>query len=189
LATSGFRGRKSLIVYSEGFIKSPSMPDYEHVIELAQQAHVTVYVIDPRGLAGIDSPNSAGSEYVANATGGRVSTSNDATHLFHEATVESSAYYLIGFQPSPGDPGERKLRIRVRRDGMKVLAPDHYFLGGSATTTASGRRVPHQAAEETLAGRQERESTHATQGQWRRRLGPAPGLPVDTSVFCGSLLT
>jgi hypothetical protein len=138
-----FRGRKSLILYSEGFIKSPSMPDYQRAIELAQQAHVTVYVIDPRGLGtgaamfdGESSPtmvdldtNAGGSTYVATATGGRVSTSNDATALFHAAAVESTAYYLIGFQPAPGDSGERKLKIKVRGDGLKVRAPDRYFVG------------------------------------------------------------
>ena len=54
---SGFRGRKSLIVYSEGFIKSPSMPDYDEVVELAHRARVNVYFVDPRGL-GTGEPTS-----------------------------------------------------------------------------------------------------------------------------------
>lgn len=142
-----FRGRKSLILYSEGFIRSPTMPDYDRAIELARRAHVTVYFIDPRGLrsgiAEADSPDpvrgadpltqtdteGGGSAYLAVATGGRTSISNDLTALFHEAAVESSAYYLLGFMPSPGATGERKVKVRVRTDGLTVRAADHYFAG------------------------------------------------------------
>jgi VWFA-related protein len=142
---AGFRGRKSLIFYSEGFMKSPSMRDYDQAIELARRAHVAVYVVDPRGLGtGADEESgptlvsldteAGGSSYVATSTGGRVSMSNDVTALFHEATVESSSYYLLGFQPAAGEPGERKLKVRVRRDGLKVRAPDHYIAGEPASS-------------------------------------------------------
>jgi hypothetical protein len=73
-----------------------------------------------------------GSSDVATSTGGRVSISNDVTALFHEAVIESSAYYLLGFQPFEGHPGERKLRVRVRRDGLTVRAPDRYIVGDAA---------------------------------------------------------
>jgi VWFA-related protein len=144
LSMNGFRGRKSLIFYSEGFIKSPSMPDYDRTIELARRARVAVYFVDPRGLgtgipmfAGDDGgptliqldTEAGGTSYVATATGGRTSMSNDVTALLHEAAAESSAYYLLGFEPSPGKPGERKLRVRVRRDGLTVRAPDRYIAG------------------------------------------------------------
>jgi VWFA-related protein len=150
---AGFRGRKSLILYSEGFIRSPSMSDYDRTIELARRAHVAVYFADPRGLrSGLDTPEvdrptqpiganaliqldteAAGTAYVATATGGRSSISNDATALFHDAMVESSVYYLLGFQSSPGEPGERKLKVRVRREGLTVRAPDRYIAGAPDT--------------------------------------------------------
>lgn len=149
-ALAGFRGRKSLIVYSEGFIKSPSMAGYDGTIERARRAHVAVYFVDPRGLRSnlpmadgdytsganplvqLDT-EAAGSDYLATSTGGRSSISNDATALLHEAMVESSAYYLIGFQPSPGEPGERKLKVRVRRTGLTVRAPARYIAGAPDT--------------------------------------------------------
>lgn len=151
---AGFRGRKSLILYSEGFIKSPSMPDYDRAIELAQRAHVAVYFVDPRGLrSGLDAPEvdhptqplgpgaliqldteAGGTAYVATATGGRPSISNDVTALLRDAMVESSAYYLLGFQPSTGQAGERKLKVRVRRAGVTVRAPDRYIAGEPAVT-------------------------------------------------------
>jgi VWFA-related protein len=147
---AGFRGRKSLIFYSEGFIKSPSMPDFDQVIELARRAHVAVYFVDPRGLSSglpmadgepggpsliqLDT-DAGGTSYLATATGGRISISNDATALLHDAMVESSAYYLLGFQPSTGETGERKLKVRVRREGVTVRAPDRYIAGEPATTS------------------------------------------------------
>ncbi len=77
----------------------------------------------------IHGGGTGGSSYIALATGGRFSASNDTTALFHEAVVESTASYLIGFQPSAGDPGERPLKVRTRREGVKVHAPDRYFVG------------------------------------------------------------
>jgi len=146
---AGFRGRKSLILYSEGFIRSPSMLEYDGTIELARRAHVAVYFVDPRGLrSGLRmaddeaaGPNplieldteAGGTSYVATSTGGRSSISNDATALLHDAMVESSAYYLIGFQPAAGEPGERKLKVRVRREGLTVRAPARYIAGAAET--------------------------------------------------------
>jgi VWFA-related protein len=147
---TSLRGRKSLILYSEEFIKAPGLPEYDQVIELARRARVIVYAIDPRGLttglplAEIDQMpdtgsltiddrihggGTGGSSYIALATGGRFSSSNDPTALFHEAVVESTASYLIGFQPPPGAAGERQLNVRTRREGLKVRAPDRYFVG------------------------------------------------------------
>jgi VWFA-related protein len=143
-ALAGFRGRKALLFYSEGFIKSPGMSDYDRVIELARRAHVAVYFVDPRGLrTGFatdveeDGPSvlvqldtrAGGTSYVAAATGGRASISNDVTALVREAALESSSYYLIGFQPTVGKPGERKIKIRVQRDDVSVRATDRYLVG------------------------------------------------------------
>src|SRR5207247_2530638 len=130
---------------SEGFMKSPSMPDYDQAIETARRVGVSVLVMDPRGLGtGFPSPDgmddggptlmlldaeAGGSSYVATATRGRVSMSNDLTTPVREAAVEASAYYLLGFQPSAGPPGERKLKVRVLRAGLKVHAPDRYLAG------------------------------------------------------------
>jgi VWFA-related protein len=152
----GLRGHKSLLFYSEGFINAPNVPEYDRAIEIARRAHVAIYFIDPRGLrsnlnmaeaptefdAGnplggpnplIDQDiNGGGSLRLAIATGGRASMSNDVTDLFRQAAAESAAYYLIGFQPSAGEPGERKVKVRVRRGGLKVHSPDRYFVGEMA---------------------------------------------------------
>ncbi len=48
---AGFRGRKSAFVYSEGFIKSPDLGDYDAVAALARRTRTALYTIDPRRLS------------------------------------------------------------------------------------------------------------------------------------------
>jgi VWFA-related protein len=134
---SGFRGRKSVIFYSEGFIRSPSLPDYDRVIDLARRAHVAIYYVDPRGVSWSLPPDaidtqSGGTAYLAIATGGRVSVTNDLAAPLRQVALESSAYYLLGFEPSAGEPGERRLKVTVRREGLEVRAPDGYLFGPRA---------------------------------------------------------
>jgi VWFA-related protein len=131
---SGFRGRKSVIFYSEGFIRSPSLPDYDRVIDLARRAHVAIYYVDPRGVSWWLPPDeidtqSGGTAYLAIATGGRVSVTNDLDEPMRQVALESSACYLLGFEPSAGEPGERTLKVSVRKEGLEVRAPDRYFVG------------------------------------------------------------
>jgi VWFA-related protein len=133
---AGFRGRKSLILYSEGFIRSPSLPDYDRVVDLARRAHVAIYYVDPRGVSWRLPPDeidtqSGGTAYLAIATGGRVSATNDLAEPMRQVAVESSAYYLLGFEPAAGEPGERKLKVTVRREGLEVRAPERYFVGAT----------------------------------------------------------
>jgi VWFA-related protein len=146
VALEGFRGRKSLIVYSEGYLKLPDTPQYDQVIELARRTRVSIYFSDAFGLQGDGTraegrlpgqadvrhlhrmqEEGAGSAYVAFGTGGRAATVNDQTLLFREAATRASAYYLLGFEPPEGKQGERKVDIRVRK-GLKVVASDRYFL-------------------------------------------------------------
>jgi hypothetical protein len=152
---AAFRGRKSAFVYSEGFIKSPDLGDYEAVAALARSTRTTLYTIDPRRLVtgaqtleyglGSDARTSiatqqdetGGSDYVALATGGRASRATDPTTLFREVALEASAYYLIGFDPPAGPAGERKLRIETRRPGARVHALDRYVAGESAPPAAA----------------------------------------------------
>ena len=42
---------------------------------------------------------------------------------------ESKAYYLIGFQPAEGRPGEREVGVRVRKEGLRVRARNRYYWG------------------------------------------------------------
>jgi VWFA-related protein len=150
LALDGFRGRKSLIVYSEGYIQTPDVPQFDQVVELARRMRVSIFFADafPDGGDGTSAEgrlsgqgetrqhmrlqqDAAGAAYVAVATGGRAANTIDQTLLFREAAEQASAYYLLGFDPPDDRPGERKIEVRSRK-GLRVRAPDRYFVAGEA---------------------------------------------------------
>jgi VWFA-related protein len=147
---AGFRGRKSVVVYSEGFILSPALPEYGRVIDLCRRANVALYVMDLRGLRTGSVPSAAdatelraetvlpgtryaaesgGSTYIALATGGAAYEGNDVNEALARVLGESTGYYLIGFEPAAGPAGERKLQVRVRGKGLRVRARNRYFAG------------------------------------------------------------
>lgn len=149
-----FRGRKSVIIYSEGFIL-PSydpfyFPEFRRTVDQCRRANVALFVADPGGLrtggltaeaptgtgggtvglsGGLLDAERAGSAHIAFATGGRVFFQNDATEAVAHVLEESKAYYLIGFRPEEGRPGERKVGVRVRREGLQVRARNRYYWG------------------------------------------------------------
>ncbi len=142
---AGFRGHKSLVLYSEGFILAPRFPEFDAIIELARRANVAVHFLDPRGResgcaqaedkGGVCiSPATerlkatAGTISIAEATGGRDTQLNDPVAEVQRILEESQAYYLIGYAPLEGGPGGRKVRVRVLREGMKVLARTRYVV-------------------------------------------------------------
>lgn len=147
VALEGFRGRKSLIVYSEGYIYSPDVPQYDQVVELARRTRVSIYFADAFGDGDGGTPASArlpgqagqrtmrmqedaaGSAYVATATGGRAAGTVDQAVLFREAATQASSYYLLGFDPPDGKPGERRIEVRSKK-GLTLRAPDRYFVAG-----------------------------------------------------------
>ena len=190
---AAFRGRKSAFVYSEGFIKSPDLGDYDAVAGLARRTRTALYTIDPRWLSsgaqslqsslgtddrvtmGQERDETGGSDYVALATGGRASRATDPTTLFREVALEASAYYLIGFDPPAGPAGERKLKIETRRPGARVRALERYVAGESALP------LPAPTIEEAL-----RSAFDAT--DLRLRVGATgsadkPGATVVAVVF------
>lgn len=162
-ALEGFRGRKSLIVYSEGYAATPyvAQSEFDQVVELARRTRVSIFFADAYRDGGGGTPASgrmpeqagtrrdlalhgdaAGTAYVAVATGGRAASTADQAALFREAAEQASAYYLLGFDPPDGKDGERKVKVRSRK-GLALRAPDRYFVRGgqpAVTDAASALR-------------------------------------------------
>jgi VWFA-related protein len=165
------RGRKTVLFVSEGFVRSPrSQEALERVIERARRANVVVELVDPRGLRsglmqgdasrteftgnsldGFRSPSMAlqteagGAHFVAAATGGRVLLSNDVAAVVRDVVQESDAYYLLGYALPEGKPGERRVRVRLRGEGLTVRARERYFVGAVKEERPQGRRSAEQA--------------------------------------------
>jgi VWFA-related protein len=178
------RGRKSVILYSRGFLEDTDTPARD-VADAARTANAAVYFIDTRGLqtqpgmggaadAGSVNPSdfgrtgfesrvleSGGSQKLAIETGGfSVRNSNDFSAAGASAARDSRAYYLLGFDAPPdAKPGVwRNLSVEVTRPGVTVRARKGYAL-----------RTPPKPAEAMTAALQAAED--------------ATGIPVRARAF------
>lgn len=157
------RGRKALLLVSEGFIHDPSVSELKRVGEAARRANVALYFLDARGLEGlpasldveIDSPlegfdygaqfrdaqlESEGAELLAAESGGfSVKNTNDLGRGFERIGDESDSYYLLGYRPTNGDLDGRfrRIEVRVRRPGVKVRARKGYYARAKGESDAA----------------------------------------------------
>jgi VWFA-related protein len=144
------RGHKSLLLISEGFLLVPGMPGYDELIDVARRANVAIHFLDPRsletGLPDASTPSGEGqpqqavlpgtqlaitsgeAEGIAVVTGGHAFGTVDADKALRQIASEAEAYYLLGYAPESAKKGERKLKVRVKRDGLKVRARSRYFV-------------------------------------------------------------
>jgi hypothetical protein len=150
------KGRKSMILVSEGFIWEQDFKEMKDVVSASLRVNVPVYFIDTRGLKGLpdfmtaefpskfdvqdtvavlaDTAREAeGSEAVALDTGGFViKNTNDLESGILRVSTESQAYYLLGYTPgsSPRDGKFRKIEVRLnplKAKGLKVRARRGYY--------------------------------------------------------------
>ena len=168
----GLRGHKSLLLISEGFVLVPDMPGYRELVDTARRANVALHFFDPRGLEsgyGEEEPpglgwatkrllDAAGGDDLAGATGGRTIVSNDPGEGLRRIAAESEAYYLLGYQPGEAKAGERKVKVRVKREGLSVRARSRYFVEAPAKAEVrpskkdeAGRTPAEAAAMRSLA--------------------------------------
>lgn len=137
-------------------------PAITRTLRAAQRANLTIYAFDPHGLVaprprarmgpgGVDmnDPQSAAHDIqtllaAADHTGGRaIVNTNAPEERVVEVFEETSAHYLLGFEP-PRDapPGSfRNITVRVNRPGMQVIARRGYYVPGSADAGLSGGDV------------------------------------------------
>lgn len=179
-ALVGFPGRKSLIWASGGFPFSVSdnsmhlapagrdtlsdvLPLYERTWQLLNDAEISLYPVDIKGLQVTAMPNASmrnpGKHFsqsanwrqldaqstlqtFASATGGRAYfNSNDLVRGFRDAVNDSSQYYMLGYylDHSKTKPGWRKLTVKVRRDHTEVRARSGFFVTNVTTDPESSR--------------------------------------------------
>jgi VWFA-related protein len=171
-ALSTQRGRKSLLLLTEGFLNDPDLDVDRLVVGRCREANMAVYTLDVRGLiAGTTdlsaasaggAPNAAelslmrqeevefqaaGSVALAQDTGGfAFRDSNDLGGGAVRVADESRVYYLLGIAPSPGKgPGDwRKLQVKTRRPGLVVRARKGYTLRTSAEIAAAEQATQAQ---------------------------------------------
>jgi VWFA-related protein len=192
---TGVRGRKALLLLTEGFLNDPDLELAQAVAGRCREANIAVYSLDVRGLVtglatadAAGTPNTAelgamqveqteaeaaGSDGLAEDTGGfAVRNTNDLGGGAVRVAGESRVYYLLGYAPPEGKgPRDwRKLKVQVGRPGLKVRARKGYTLRTAAEIAS--------AAEARLASqsRPARPKVGA-----RQEAGPAPLLPADVA--------
>lgn len=150
---AGTRGRKSLVLVSEGFIYDPNMDEFKRVNEASRRANVAIYFVDTRGLGGISPYATAqfgpalpqqdvgftfaetfeaseGSESLAADSGGfTVKNTNDLARGIKRIAEETRSYYLLGYVPTntARDGRFRKIQVKVAAKGLEVRARKGYY--------------------------------------------------------------
>jgi VWFA-related protein len=150
----GARGRKSVILVSQGFIYDPSREEFKRVNAAARRANAVIYFVNVKGLEGmpsqmtaefggvmppqdlgmalVDSANvAAGSEDLATTSGGFVvSNTNDLASGIQRIARETQAYYLLGYIPTntARDGKFREIEVKLTNGkGRTVRARKGYY--------------------------------------------------------------
>jgi len=179
-ALAGFPGRKSLIWAGGGFPFSVSdntmqlapagrdtlsdvLPMYEHTWQLLNDAQISLYPVDVKGLQVVTTPSASvrnpGRNYgrnmswrqmdtqatlqtFASMTGGRAYyNSNDLVKGFRDAVNDSAQYYMLGYylDRSKTKSGWRKLSVKVKRDHTEVRARSGFFVTNATIDPENSR--------------------------------------------------
>jgi len=179
-SVAGIPGRKSLLWATGSFpfyIDSPSSipsgflgPLYEQAMEALNDAEVSVYPVDVRGLVNYSpaadasfrgSRNGAGfsntlaaRSWLHNAsldtlrdfaemTGGKAFyNSNDIAGGFQRAVDDSSSYYLLGYYLDTKNTkaGWRHLKVKLHKPGTEVRARSGFFVTNATMNPAASKK-------------------------------------------------
>jgi len=148
------RGRKSVILVSEGFIYDQNLDQFRRVNVASRRANAAIYFLNAKGLEGMPEGFSAefgpalpsqdvgyafvsqleaaaGSETIAADSGGfTVKNNNDLESGIQRIADESRAYYLLGYIPSntSRDGKFREIEVKLKDGkGLKVRARRGYY--------------------------------------------------------------
>jgi VWFA-related protein len=151
---SAAKGRKSVVLVSEGFIYDPNLDEFKQVIQASRRSNTAMYFVDARGLTGGSIYQTAefgppldnrdigsalldtlqegeGSESIAADSGGfSVKNTNDLGKGIQRIADESRAYYLLGYIPTSTarDGRFRKITVKIpSRKGINIRARKGYF--------------------------------------------------------------
>jgi len=148
------RGRKSVVLVSEGFIYDTQLPEFRRIVDASRRVNAAIYFVNGRGLEGLPDALTAeystilpaedlgfafaqtvetteGAEGLAADSGGfTVRNSNDLAAGLKRIADETRVYYLIGYNPTntARDGAFRKIEVRARgRRGLEVRARKGYY--------------------------------------------------------------
>jgi VWFA-related protein len=148
-------GRKVVIFVSQGpptfFGRDGNLQDImRDIAQAASRGNVSIYPVDPRGLGMVARGSRDTLFQLAAETGGRAITdTNDPSTGLGRILADTSAYYVLGYQPTrTEDDGKyHKINVKVKRSGVHVLARQGYWAPSAkeletARTEAARRPEP-----------------------------------------------
>jgi len=162
----GAKGRKSVILVSDGFIYDPTLAGFKRVNRAARRANAAVYFLNARGLEAMPAEFSAqfgpalpeqdlgnvfaqtfeavgGSESIASDSGGfTVRNTNDLSAGIERIANENRAYYLLGYIPTntAADGKFREIKVKLRDGrGLEVRARKGYYAPSPEGTAPAAR--------------------------------------------------
>ena len=147
--------------------------EMQDVFAAANRSNTALYTVDPRGLAtgefdinenvGMTRSNNALRQtqdtlrVLADETDGRaIVNRNDLARAMRQIVVDSSAYYLLGYNSSqaPQDGKFHEIKVRVKRPGVQVRARKGYWALTAEETvraTAPPKPGPPTAVSKALS--------------------------------------
>lgn len=156
-ALAGLRGRKDVLLVSEGFVMDPSQPEFRELVQAARQANAAVHFVDARDPGGamgqpampggnaefgrdvmeqdsttllaFSALEAGGARSVALDTGGTITAATDLGQAMARIARESRAYYLLGYSSTNAkrDGKYRKIEVKVARADVDVRARRGYY--------------------------------------------------------------
>ena len=126
----GLEGRRAVILITDGYDEN-STTTVDEVIESAEAAQVTVYVVGVGGIAGISLKGEHMLRRIAEETGGRIffpPREPDLVGVADSVATDAHSRYLITYTPSnqKKDGSWRQVSVEVP-DGYKVRTRAGYF--------------------------------------------------------------
>jgi len=127
-------GRKILVLFTDGEDTTSSV-SLQDLLALVRSSRVTIYPIAFTGSFALGSNRALSSraflQHLAELSGGQVfapRTSKDLPGIYENILDELKAQYVIGFVPlnAKRDGKYRKIRVDVKREGMKVRTRQGY---------------------------------------------------------------
>ena len=170
----GVKGRKSVILVSEGFIYDPNRDWFKRVNEASLRANAAIYFVNSRGLEGMPAEMTAefggvlpsadvgmvfvdavdavaGAEEAATSSGGFVvRNTNDLASGIQRIARETQAYYLLGYVPTntTRDGEFREIEVKLANGrGRNVRARKGYY---APTDTGEAAREPREGVDPVI---------------------------------------
>jgi VWFA-related protein len=123
-------GRKLVVWISPGWPFVTSDSQRQALSDGMRQARITLYNIDPLGLADASQFRTTDLQALASQTGGRVfNSNNDVAGEIATCVADANVFYVLSFDPLAGDGSDQRhsLEIKIGKRGLTARMQSGYY--------------------------------------------------------------